>query len=111
MRLLRSSLYLAAALPHDEEGAPEPGFVAVRSLDDGRLAIHAHQDAAIPPDVEVIRDGSVSPWDWGHLAATHPALYEALCRVELRDEDGTVTGVEYGAPHYWTDDDQPEEGV
>lgn len=106
---MRSHLYVSVLLPLDPEtGANDTAHFPVRALADGQLAIHAHQAAEIPAGVEVIRDGRAGDWEWDDLAATHPALYEALCRSERETDAGIV--VEYRPPHYWTDDDLPQEG-
>lgn len=115
---MRSHLFLATAPPLDDEGSPIGNLHVLRTLDLGRMAIHAHQSVSIPAGVQVIRDGRQVEWDWEDLYVTHPDLAHELMLVEIKAEadravlvshadaiasDATILAGPF-PPHYWTDD-------
>lgn len=71
--MMYSTLFLAAALPTDESGAPLNGYVVVGTSGDA-LVIHGQPTAPIPADALTIYYDGSSSWTWGQLADEYPDL-------------------------------------
>ena len=82
---LRSSIYVTASIPTDQDGARLPGYIPVGETPGGRIVLHAAP--GVPPldGMEVIVDGSRREWTPDEVLIAYPDAGPLVLEAEWEE--------------------------